>query len=518
VNVSIPKLTMASTDIQLGGTRRTASRVRTGLLLVVVAGFTALLLVVLQDALVSSETVPVAALGVGFALMLYTALGSSRVRATQTQRMAAVIWWFLLCSQKFFARAEGTSERAFEGRFAGEAYAEGAMWVLAFLALLILITGSVPYIRRAFSGPAKWLSFYALLCLLSAVRAPRPAFSAAWAVKLCIVVLLVQTWSSQMNASEDAGVFLRATFWGFAFLAIEPVLITLFSSTPFEEGRLGGAIAPDGQSELGATFLLLSLTLRSMGRSRAFTVFFGALGVATMILPGGKTAIVVGIVSASLFFMVQKRLGSALGWVAGMLALGVVIVMFTPLSTYFHMYLEAGQLSTLTGRTDLWRHVVPAIWQSPVWGHGFMASRFFALQYTRGAWEPGHTHNAILEVLYNNGLVGLVLVLTLNTILIRNLARLIRYLPPEAVSYKVAAGCLAIYTNIILDGLMNANFGGRVGAPFMVLIALVAISDRFVKLSLPAEVAGAGCLARQADSGVYRRSGTFNGQVVPGQV
>jgi hypothetical protein len=40
---------------------------------------------------------------------------------------------------------------------------------------------------------------------------------------------------------------------------------------------------------------------------------------------------------------------------------------------------------------------------------------------------------------------------------------------------------MAIYTNLFINGMFNATFSGRAGAPFMMLLALVIVSERLAK-------------------------------------
>ena len=47
---------------------------------------------------------------------------------------------------------------------------------------------------------------------------------------------------------------------------------------------------------------------------------------------------------------------------------------------------------------------------------------------------------------------------------------------------------MAVYTNLLINGMFNATFSGRAGAPFMMLLALVIISARLVKEVNPPNV------------------------------
>ena len=75
-----------------------------------------------------------------------------------------------------------------------------------------------------------------------------------------------------------------------------------------------------------------------------------------------------------------------------------------------------GKDPTLTGRTDIWTHVIPDIWQSPLLGWGYAA--FWTrenpaannISIALGWWVP-EAHNGVLEILLSAGLVGAALYL-----------------------------------------------------------------------------------------------------------
>ena len=398
------------------------------------------------------------------------------------RRLTFLLWWVLLSSEEFFVRLNGTEDTA-AGRFAPEAFEEAMVWVLVFFCGAILILRRRNALEGLWKGASKWLSIYALLCVVSCAYSAQKAFSIAWAFKLCLVVLLLQLCRNQIQDETTLKAFLNATLWGLAFLVIVPPVRALFLPGPmFEDGRLGNSISPTGLSGIAGTLFLAALAFKPVMRSRK-CVFLAAAGAIVMFLAGGKTSIVAGVLAAMLFFALQKRVVAALGVAVGVVAVGAGIIAVTPVSGYLRNYIQSSDGSTVTARTELWSLAMPLIADRPIAGYGYAASRFVSLQVGGVAWDPGHLHNGFLEALYNNGFPGLLVMLVIHGLILRGIVRLLR---DKTVNHRfrgLAIGCAAIYFNILLNGMFNASFGGRAGGIFIALLALLMIGDRLAFLA-----------------------------------
>lgn len=125
---------------------------------------------------------------------------------------------------------------------------------------------------------------------------------------------------------------------------------------------------------------------------------------------------------------------------------------------------------------------MPAIWHQPILGHGYLASTFVQFQVNGVDWPAPQLHNGFVEVLYNNGLIGLIPILVINFVIARNLIQVLRRAPSTGAIYRLGAGCLALYAHLFLNGLFNASFGGRVRPPFILLLSLVLVSNKLLEL------------------------------------
>ena len=407
---------------------------------------------------------------------------------TGRPRTAFVIWWLVLVSGCIFYRSGDlyANVEAFEGRFPAAVYSEILAWFLYLLAMIVLWVPVRQYIGRLFRGDYKWLTLFAIICVASCAYAPRSLFALAWAFKLSVVVLVLVLSSTQIHDFRDIVSFLRLTFWGYTLVVLLPVVLGVLSGSSFDdEGRMSTIVNADALSADAAVVSVLALTLFSRVKGqglRTSAILVGSAAFVVAILAGGKAGIVGGVFAGVLFLVLRRRFGSALGYVGIVVLVACVLLLSTPLGEYFSHYQASGQGATLTGRTLLWSAVLPAIWQRPILGHGYLASTFVQFQVNAVSWSAPHLHNGFVEVLYNNGLIGFIPILIINFVIVRNLIQVLRRAPATDAIYTVGAGCLALYAHLLLNGLFNASFGGRVRPPFILLLSLVLVSNKLLEL------------------------------------
>jgi O-antigen ligase len=446
---------------------------------IVVAGVATLLFFLLAAACSwLSSRVALTVIGFGIFLVALLIAGwaaqlSRRLDSAKSyQRLALVVWWSLLVSEEPFKRFTPEAE-SFAGHFSAAAYGEAAFWVIACFALLIV--SRFQCLPRRLSSGNKWLALFGLVCLVSAPFSPTPLYSLVWAFRLSLVVLLLLFCSANIHDQHDIESFFWSNLWGFFVVALAQVVRAFLNpSGAFEGGRLSGT--PTATSAAAATFVLLALTFNSL-RRRTWLTGLAIASVGIMIMAGGKAGIAAGIASLMLFFALQKRFAAGFGWLFGILLVGCIVFAVTPISSYFTAYQEAGELSSLTGRTDLWTTVWPEIMQHPVVGHGYLASRFLAEETVGVFPAASHMHNGFIEALYNNGLIGLTIIVVIHFLIVRNLWRSFKN-PPNGNGRLLTIGSWAIYFNLLVNGLFSATFSGRTDPAFMLLLGLLVVSEK----------------------------------------
>jgi O-antigen ligase len=454
-------------------------RTRTILVVAAIAVCSALLLTVIPSEW-SWESLRLMTVGIVLLAAFYLPLGRPKP--------AFVLWLVMLISECIFFREGDTdaSANAFHGNFPTAAYGEVIGWLLCLLAVLVCLARMRGFFGQLFEGDNKWPTLFAILTIGSCLYAPRPTFSLIWALKLAVVILLLLACSSQIRDFRDTVSFLRFTFWAFVVIMMEPVVIALISGQMFDdEGRMSTIVSPNALSPNAGTLLVLALALYSTRKGeglRRSAVVVGIAACVIMILAGSKTGISAAILAGGLFYLLCRKFGSAFGYVVITVVLLAVLALATPLGGYFHHYEEIDGAESFSGRTLLWTAVLPAIRQKPVLGHGYLASEFVGFQ-VNGAPFYSHLHNGFLEALYNSGVLGLLTISIIIFIIPKNLYRVLRLAPSTDPIYRISAGCLALYAFLLINGLFNASFGGKASSPFMLMLALVVVSNKLLALA-----------------------------------
>ena len=381
------------------------------------------------------------------------------------------IWIFLMVSEAIFTHNQSAGS-AVSGHFDIDAYYQALSWILSFFALALITRFRPAYLRRLFSGPLKWVSIFAVVAVISCPVSPQPLYSLALSFKLCLIVLTLCAMGEAI--ADEAGIsrLFAGLFTGTLIIVLADVISPFFGPGPvFEGGRFGNMIGLSGTCGL---LLLLSVLFLWLKKNPWFLLC--AMGsVIVMMLAGTKGGMVASFVSLMMFFLLLKRPAQAIAVSLVFTVIFVLCVAFTPLGQSLQKYSESGNASTLTGRTNLWNAVWPEIKAKPILGHGYRASRFVSEEVEGAFAEAGNMHNSFLEVLYNNGLAGLIPILLINVLIVVNLKGvLIR--PPNPQTRYYAAAAFALYVHLFVWGLVAATFGGAPDNRFMTLFAVLLIS------------------------------------------
>lgn len=431
------------------------------------------------------------ALGAGLLLLIPIHVVHVRTRelpAVSTQvifQISIVSWWFLLSTEQIFSRSMSLVDEAAQESFSAAAYGEAASWLLVAVIIGVVTAKKPQYLSNLIRRPYGWMSAFAASCLASVLYSPMKGLSLAWTFKLVICLMLLHMLIDNVHDTSGIRDFFTATALAFLLLTAIPYGEAIFNSQGMfnENGRLNALVHPLLISEFAGVLMLLSLVLHFSTRSR-WTFCFSIFGGLAMLVAGGKAAILAGVLCGSGFLLLRKRRATAFLFVTVALLAGVLAITFTPLSKYFFEYAKSGGASSLSGRTTLWLAALPEIRSHLLLGQGYLASRLLPLKLEGANWAL-HMHNSFMEVLYNNGLAGLVPILALHTLLVRNLFRLMQR-PANDEIKLFSSGCLVLYLYLFVNGIVEVTFGGKASAFFMLFLALLFLTQKLLSFPPPA--------------------------------
>jgi hypothetical protein len=342
-------------------------------------------------------------------------------------RLLVVLALLLMAVADIKVRVRG-STNSVSGNVDGYVVAEVAL----FLGVAAVVIGMYPgrrfFTHRLAPTSAIGVLFVADL-LLSGLYSPFPSLAAVRACETLVwCALAVQLWEfgglEAFHRLAHGFVIMvsAATFIGVAFrepsAALETSRFSWLSVHPVVAGSWLG---------ISATILVAYLLAASGRKAIALwhpNVYLVLLvgQVAALIATGTRGALAafacatltlaVGHVSARrrVEFLVVVAILSGIAWLT---ASGAI-------SSFAARGESAARLSSLNGRTELWRLAWTTVEQAPWFGHGLTASRGLFLDET----TLGGAHNAAINVLVDQGFVGLALYALLCLALLLSLTRL----------------------------------------------------------------------------------------------
>jgi O-antigen ligase len=476
-------------SVDYTATSKLPSYAITTAVLFAVAGFALLFMWFWPASLLTGDTIILLLVVVASLAILYAGLAVCRSTAADTDstilRLSLLIWFVLLFAEGLFDR-QGDEVDTYKGLITDQAYGEAIVWVVAAAILLLVLSPHLGYLRQLFSNHYKWATIYFLVCLVSITYTPDKTYALAWCFKLGLVVTLLGVCIPTVSSVSKAILFLRITLWGVLVFTFIPLLIAMSDPEGLFNGAGGRVIDPTLVSQKGAFILLLAQILYTLQKKRHL-LWVGAIGASVMVLAFGKTSIVAGGLCAALLYVLQGKRKSAVRLLIGLVVLVAIIFAAVPqVSQYATSYRG---MDTLSGRTAVWQMAIPRLEQRPLQGYGYLASHFIWLSERGHAAEFAHLHNSFLDVVYNVGLMGLVPMILMHVGIVKNLRNAMKRAKATSsitdseerrssrTLYLVASGFLALYLNLLINGMLTTVFGGRPGFLFMSFLAVLAMSE-----------------------------------------
>jgi O-antigen ligase len=274
-----------------------------------------------------------------------------------------------------------------------------------------------------FRGPLFMFLFYCLSSLISIIYSSYFIYSAWKALELFICFMVI---ASIMSSYKNAEYLRTINNLNFAWnnLLIITIIFGALILPQFAFQNPTGAILPQIQgvypvinpNSVGlmsaiAILLMLSKILDEKSKPLIY-IFAGLLFLVILIFAQSRTSIIGVILSLSIYILLKRKIKIIVIKIAIVLVIIAAIgdVALNLISSYGlrGKTLESIQITTLSGRTQGWEEGWKQFKNSPVLGYGFASGARYDVLEKIGRESQGAMHNAFLDVLVNNGIIGFI--------------------------------------------------------------------------------------------------------------
>lgn len=278
-------------------------------------------------------------------------------------------------------------------------------WIIqipAFLAGIGLLMLQPRWASRMAAGPGKWIGAFALWQLLVAAFALKPTASTVLSVGFLSYVGVGAFLVARRGWAGARGYFL----FTLAFIVTTSTLLYLLGRGG--DLRLNGIMSHPNHLG-GACGLAMIMFLHRFLRGANWALGFFFLSGALLYLTDSRTAMAGTVLGLIVLVSDLLPRWSVPTVFALLLTVGILLTQTSLLDGEAQSFSRSGsesELSTLTGRTDIWEISVGAIEAAPITGYGPGATtdlfKEIKPEGVLGSFEINHAHNLWLQL----GLIG----------------------------------------------------------------------------------------------------------------
>jgi O-antigen ligase len=287
---------------------------------------------------------------------------------------------------------------------------------VGFIAGTILIAKNMPL-----GFGAKMLLLYAVAAGFSAVTSQYPATVVGYFILLLGACVLMTGLAYSARHLAELETIERVWFFTVVALIVKDTVTSLIRPEMAPAGeviRIGMGVTHANEiSSLATLVFWLSFSKKKTKHTillwllRAFLVY---------VIIGARSRVsIVAFLLGGLLYVLFASKDYLKRWVVVSAGVGALSTFFLlsfgfdqawakDIVSYARRGQEKAALTTLTGRTLIWQHVVSKSYDSPIAGHGYGVSRLTMGTIPQARFQPYHCHNELLEVFFTTGLLGLV--------------------------------------------------------------------------------------------------------------
>ena len=263
-----------------------------------------------------------------------------------------------------------------------------------------------------------WVAFlvYQLFTALYS-QIPTVAFVSAASIFLCFLFLLTfagifgREKLIELVILAGALLFVGSAVAYFAFPEVGHTLEWYGDLQRLSSRMRGITVAAVALGISTAYWILLGWIYRDelTPRARAVYTVVLPLAVACLILSNARMALVALTLALFFWSLLRGKVAMKLSLAAVAAVIGIAFYLSLT-DTILQAVSRSGrvdEITSFTGRTEIWRAVIALWWQHPIFGWGYESAIHILPSHPALFRAAAHTHNMYLDILFSGGVVGL---------------------------------------------------------------------------------------------------------------
>ena len=329
-----------------------------------------------------------------------------------------------------------------------------AVWATCFA----LLPWAWKHVKGALRHPTSLALFlFGIWAIATATYSITPGYTLAAGVAFLGLWCVATDAGARLTVGQGLAWVLMALAGALAISLVLYFVAPDRSMTPMENGRLlrlSGIFGSPNNLGRAAALAALLVAVNWLYGIRRWRLLLALLTLPTagacLYLSGSRASL--GGMVAGLYVIAANRWpwptfsATCAGMTAGLIALFLPIT-FSDLVALLSRSGSASELTTFTGRTEIWAWVMSAIEREPVLGYGFATTRVLIPEGYQGpyGWTTTSAHNMWLQAWITTGAIGAVLVILSQLASLRDMVA--RPLPARD----------AVFAFVTVVGLMEAG-------------------------------------------------------------
>lgn len=314
-----------------------------------------------------------------------------------------------------------TARGGIRSGFDAQSVLKFAVWASGLV--LVLWRGAL--LKRALAHPPTAALFvFGVWATLTTTFSSIPVYTFAAGVSFLGIWVIATSFAAAVDERRGLLVISASLLFALALSLLLYLVIPDRVMTPMEGGkilRLSGLFgSPNNMGRAAALALLLTVLLwRVLNRGTAIWVTLVSLAIcgSCLYLSGSRASALGLVVGVAIVFLGRRPFWTSAAAVVAICA--TLLYFFEPLArdavvAAISRSGSVSEVTTFTGRTEIWSFVMSMIEKSWLLGYGFASTRDLIPAGYFGAfgWTTTSAHNLWLQVWITTGLIGLVVVVS----------------------------------------------------------------------------------------------------------